>query len=93
MMENLVDKANELTNRENPLTAHNPKVPNPTLIILDSRLFNVFNSETVIPFVLAILYKVSPFLTDEEDALKLTTSAESLFSASSKEILVRVEGS
>ncbi|MNR43111.1 hypothetical protein D3C85_1617020 [compost metagenome] len=35
--------------------------------------------------------KVSPLLTDEEEAAKLTTSAESLFSASSNDNLVRVE--
>jgi hypothetical protein len=35
--------------------------------------------------------KVSPFETDEPDALKLMVSAESLFSASSKEMRVRVE--
>jgi aspartate carbamoyltransferase catalytic subunit len=35
--------------------------------------------------------KVSPFETDEPDAEKLSVSALSLFSASSKEILVRVE--
>ncbi|MCY1531377.1 hypothetical protein D9M68_666010 [compost metagenome] len=34
---------------------------------------------------------VSPLLTDEEEAAKLMMSAESLFSANSKESLVRVE--
>ena len=34
---------------------------------------------------------VSPLLTDEDDAEKFITSAESLLSASSKESLVRVE--
>ena len=33
---------------------------------------------------------VSPFLTEDDEDEKLTTSAESLFCASSKEILVRV---
>lgn len=45
MMENLLDKANELTNRENPLTAHNPKVPNPTLIILDHIITNLLDAK------------------------------------------------
>jgi hypothetical protein len=35
--------------------------------------------------------KVSPFDTDEDELEKFTTSADNLFSASSKEIFVRVE--
>ena len=41
--------------------------------------------------LLTVSTKVSPFLTDEPAALKLTTSAESLFSANSKDKRVRVE--
>src|SRR5690625_3044313 len=41
--------------------------------------------------LLTVSTRVSPFFTEEVEALKLTTSAESLFSANSKDILVRVE--
>jgi hypothetical protein len=40
---------------------------------------------------LTVSKSVSPFFTEEEEAEKFTVSAESLFSANSKEILVRVE--
>src|SRR5712671_5694703 len=41
--------------------------------------------------LLTVSSNVSPFETDDAEAEKLIVSAESLFSASSKEILVRVE--
>ena len=50
---------------------------------------------TISTFMARILFtvstSVSPFFTDELAALKFTTSADSLFWASSKESLVRVE--
>ncbi|MNY33219.1 hypothetical protein D3C86_1674860 [compost metagenome] len=50
---------------------------------------------TMSTFIARMLFtvsiSVSPLLTEDEDAAKLTTSAESLFSASSNESLVRVE--
>ena len=50
---------------------------------------------TISTFIAKMLFtvsiKVSPFFTDEDDAAKFTTSAESLFSANSKESFVRVE--
>ncbi|MNL39378.1 hypothetical protein D3C87_1616550 [compost metagenome] len=41
--------------------------------------------------LLTVSISVSPLLTDEDEAAKLITSAESRFSASSKDNLVRVE--
>jgi len=41
--------------------------------------------------LLTVSISVSPLLTEDEDAAKLTISAESLFSASSKDRRVRVE--
>ncbi|MNN30909.1 hypothetical protein D3C81_1445730 [compost metagenome] len=41
--------------------------------------------------LLTVSINVSPLLTDEDEAAKLTISADSLFSASSKESRVRVE--
>src|SRR5699024_2828973 len=50
---------------------------------------------TISTFIANIFFtvsiKVSPLLTEEEEAEKLIVSADSLFSASSKESLVRVE--
>jgi hypothetical protein len=50
---------------------------------------------TISTFIDRILFtvssNVSPFATEDADALKLIVSAESLFCANSKEILVRVE--
>ena len=40
--------------------------------------------------LLTVSNSVSPFLTDEDEAEKLTTSADKRFSASSNEIRVRV---
>jgi hypothetical protein len=41
--------------------------------------------------LLTVSSRVSPLLTDEDDAEKLITSADNLFSANSNDILVRVE--
>ena len=41
----------------------------------------------------AVSLSVSPFDTDEPEAVKFTVSADNRFSASSNEIRVRVEGS
>jgi hypothetical protein len=41
----------------------------------------------------AVSTRVSPFCTEEPEAAMLTVSAESRFSANSKEMRVRVEGS
>ena len=41
--------------------------------------------------LLTVSNRVSPFAADDPEAVKLIVSADSLFSASSKEIRVRVE--
>src|ERR1035437_7946745 len=41
--------------------------------------------------LLTVSIRVSPFLTEDPETEKFTTSADNLFSASSKDILVRVE--
>ena len=48
-------------------------------------------STFIAKILLTVSSKVSPFLTEEEAAEKLTTSAESRFSASSKDMRVLVE--